>query len=61
MRDPKRIDDFCNEFARLWREKVPDWRFTQLIMNFFGTFKSDPWYKEEDEVLQAFKEFLGEK
>ena len=31
MRDPDRIDAFCKELAKIWKSKVPDWRFGQLV------------------------------
>ena len=37
MRDPNRIQTFCNELANLWR-KVPDWRFGQFISNVLGAY-----------------------
>ena len=32
MRDPERIDYYCDELAEVWH-KVPDWRFGQFILN----------------------------
>ena len=32
MRDPKRIDKFCEMFKSYWH-MVPDWRFMQLVCN----------------------------
>ena len=31
MRDPKRIDDFCDRLKAVWHT-VPDWRFGQLMV-----------------------------
>ena len=59
MRDPKRIDDFCNALATLWKTECPDWRFGQLVCNVFGTFKFDPWWLEEDEMLKWFEQYFG--
>ena len=36
MRDPARIVRFVVEIGTLWRRKCPDWRFGQLMVNFFG-------------------------
>lgn len=30
MRDINRIDKFCNELAKYWKQ-VPDWRFRSTI------------------------------
>ncbi len=62
MRDPKRIDKFCDEFKSIWKGNVPDWRFGQLIGNFEYWIKGkgiDMFFPEEKEMLRLFKEFLG--
>lgn len=59
MRDPKRIKKFCNKLATCW-EKVPDWRFGQLVVNVLGTSKIDPFFLEEDAMLKLFEEFFKE-
>ncbi len=59
MRDTKRIKPFLEEIEKLW-EKVPDWRFGQLIVNVLGTCKKDPFFYEEDEMLELWKEFFKE-
>lgn len=59
MRDPQRINGFMNELGELWKDKVPDWRFGQLMYNFLCA-TSDPFsfYWEEDKFLEKFKEYL---
>ena len=59
MRDIKRIKPFLEEIEKLW-EKVPDWRFGQLIVNVLGTCKKDPFFYEEDEMLELWKEAFKE-
>lgn len=59
MRDIKRIKPFLEEIEKLW-EKVPDWRFGQLIVNVLGTCKKDPFFYEEDEMLELWKDFFKE-
>jgi len=54
MRDPERIDVFCQKLAELWH-KVPDWRFGQLVCNTLGY---DPFYVEDDVAIEKIKEFL---
>ena len=56
MRDPKRMDWFLSELKKEW-EKVPDWRFGQLIFNLLSEI-GDPFYLEEDEFLQKIKDYL---
>ena len=61
MRNPERIEKFCNNFAAAWR-RVPDWRFGQLIANCFLSMKSDglePFYLEDDEMIEYVEEYLN--
>ena len=60
MRDPKRIYEFCTKLATLWSE-VPDWRFGQLICNVLGTSQRDPFFLEEDEMIELFENFFHKK
>ncbi len=60
-RDPARIRKFCGQFASLW-ELVPDMRFGQFALVVFEFIKRlgiDPFYIEDDEMLQKFKEYMG--
>lgn len=57
MRNKDRIRPFLNQIADEW-EKVPDWRFGQLIVNVLGTCKRDPFFYEEDEMLNIFKDYF---
>ena len=61
MRDPKRIQKFCDELAQMWRT-VPDWRFGQLISNVLGAYVSethrDIFFPEEEEMLAFFKKYF---
>ena len=62
MRDPNRIQAFCNQLAGLWR-MVPDWRFGQLISNVFGAYieetKRDIFYPEDDELMAFMKKYFN--
>lgn len=62
MRNKKRIKEFCDEFANIWEENVPQWRFGQLICNVFGqmaTKDKDPFFPEEDEMINYFKNYFN--
>ena len=63
MRDPNRINEFCNEFAQLWH-KVPDWRFAQLMMNivlaYQHKYSNAPFYVEDEEYMKFMKNYLKE-
>lgn len=61
MRDPKRIDKFCQRLAICWK-MVPDWRFGQFMMNVFGKMAGegkDPFFPEDDEVIKYIEKFTG--
>lgn len=51
MRDPARIDKFCERLAAVWH-KVLDQRFGQFIVNVLGESKRDPFFLEDDEMIE---------
>lgn len=58
MRDLERISQIMTMLQKGW-EKVPDWRFGQLIENFkryLGT--DDVFYLEDDKLKQALVDFF---
>lgn len=64
MRDPNRIDGFCEELKKLWH-LLPDWRFGQLMSNFLGdvyekTNHRDIFFIEDDEMLKYVKTYMQE-
>ena len=58
MRDIKRIRKFCSRLAAAW-EQVPDWRFGQLMYNVFGSMGKDPFFPEDDEMIEFIEQYLG--
>lgn len=58
MRDLNRIDNFLKEIGKIWKDRVPDWRFGQLMFNFFSK-EGDPFYWEEDAFIEKLKKYLG--
>lgn len=58
MRNPDRIDLFCTEMAKIWKEEVPDWRFGQLMINFLSWLGQDPFYMEDNKFMDKFHEFI---
>lgn len=54
MRDKNRIKPFMEEITKYW-EKVPDWRFGQLMQNVFAESSTDLFFLEEDETLKLFR------
>lgn len=58
MRNPDRIDKFCQELAEIWKTNCPDWRFGQFIINVFGSFNIDPFFPEEDKMIELIEKFF---
>lgn len=62
MRDPKRIDGYCDRMKAIWG-KTPDWRFGQLMMNLMGEYYSnrmtDTFYVEDEEFFTWMEEKMG--
>lgn len=58
MRNPDRIDKFCNKLAKIWKENVPDWRFGQLMVNVLNSMEKDPFFPEEDEMIEYFENYF---
>lgn len=56
MRNKDRITPFLNELGEIWGDKYQDWRFGQLMYNFFSSY-GDPFHLEEDEFLVALKAY----
>ena len=63
MRDPNRIDYYCDELADLWH-KVPDWRMSQFMVNimlaYHNKFGHDAFYAEDPEFMEFIKDFIKE-
>ena len=61
MRDPERLENFYEELKHIHQRSFPDWRFTQLFINFINWLvtkkKTDGFYYEEDKTLEKLKEF----
>lgn len=57
MRDPKRIRKFCARLATAW-EQLPDWRFGQLMVNALGTMGRDPFFPEDDEMIEYLEKYV---
>ena len=62
MRKAERLNDFYDELKRLHMKYRPDWRFGQLLVNFFWWLDTqnniDPFFPEEYKMLEYFKEFI---
>ena len=61
MRDPKRIDEFCDLLKKIWK-LVPDWRFGQLISNLGRQLEWTPggfFYAEDEEFMNELARILA--
>lgn len=61
MRNPDRLNNFYDDFRRIHKKYFPDFRFGQLISNFFGWLytekKIDCWFPEEAQMIDYFREY----
>ena len=59
MRDPNRIEPIMEELTKMWK-KHPDMRLGQFLCNILGEADTvtnrDPFYVEDDEIIDVFKE-----
>ena len=60
MRDTRRIKPFLERLEKMWNE-VPDWRFGQLMCNVLNSMSTDPFFVEDEEMIEYFEEFFKEE
>lgn len=64
MRDPKRLDFTYSELKRLHQTYFPDMRTGQFFTNVFSymnrDLRRDPFFPEEEELLECVKEYCKE-
>lgn len=63
MRDSTRIPLHCTTLQNAWNE-VPDWRFGQLISNFYRWLTTekgvyDVFFLEDDKFFSYLEEYIG--
>lgn len=62
MRKPERLYAFYDTMRSLHAHFIPDWRFGQLMSNFWGWYwgqtKKDLFFPEEDETLEYFVKYI---
>ena len=50
------------ELANIWKKCCPDWRFGQFMCNVLGQMGADgrdPFFPEEKEMMNYFRNFFG--
>ena len=62
MRNPNRIDKFCDELKAIWHQ-VPDWRFGQFISNVTNAWNivansGHTFYAEDDEFFEFMSKYI---
>lgn len=57
MRKKERIKPFLERLEKVW-ELVPDWRFGQLMVNVFGSMKRDPFFPEDEEMIEIIEKYF---
>ena len=62
MRDPRRLDDFYDRLKKIHQEKLPDWRFGQLMLNFLSAYMTsnriDFFYCEDAQLIKELEEYV---
>lgn len=58
MRDINRIYPYTTRLAEVWR-KVPDWRLSQLLVNYCRYIGTDPFYMEDEEFISGLEKFIS--
>jgi len=56
MRDKDRIRPICERLATAW-ERFPDMRLGQLICNAYNGVAKDPFYIEDEKLIEMIEEF----
>lgn len=63
IRDLNRLYNFYSQLCEIHRISFPDQRFGQFMMNALGwinsTKKIDPFFPEEDKMLELFKQYAN--
>lgn len=58
MRDIKRLEPIYDYLRKVHEENFPDWRFFQFMVNFFKWYGCDPFYVEDDKVIEKIDKFV---
>lgn len=59
-RDIRRIKPFLERLEKVWMN-VPDWRFGQLMCNVLNSMSVDPFFPEDDKMIEYFENYFKEE
>ena len=59
MRDVNRLDPLYEYLKQVHKQNFPDWRFWQFIENFERWYGIDPFYMEDDKVIEKMEKFIS--
>ena len=63
MRDPNRLYSVYSQICEIHKKSFPDQRVGQFLLNTLGWINStkqrDPFFPEEDELVELFKEYAN--
>lgn len=61
MRDPARLHSFYRRLQEVHLQISPDWRFAQLMVNFFAWIEDEkhvhPYFLEDEKLLSFLQEY----
>ena len=64
MRKTERLDSFYSDMQFLHKKYLADWRFSQLMLNYFSwhlkKYGTDGFYVEDTETIDRFREYINE-
>ena len=54
-------DEFLKTILQIWKDNFPEWRFGQLLFNFFDFFcqNEDPFYWSDEKFISKLNEYIG--
>ena len=61
MRNPDRIKPFLERLGNVWEENASDWRFGQLMSNVLNLMDIDPFFVEDDEMIEYFENYFSKE
>lgn len=57
-RDIERLDPLYEYLKQVHKQNFPDWRFMQFMSNFIEWYGADPFYMEDDKLIDRVNKFI---